>query len=312
MIFVVQGLWYNVDMNLPPALVRTLHSVHDDAGPWLEALPVYLKHLEQSWHIQFVELVEDLSYNVVAFAEGEDGIPYVLKMSPPGNEFLQEVTALKLYDGDGIARLIRADEAGGAMLLERLHPGVSFWRSDDDELATRTCAELLVQLWRPVEDTSHLRTLRSWAEELFTYPDTYAEGGPIPLQLVQKAITLLENLLKNDDAPVLLHADLHHGNILSATRQPYLAIDPKGIVGARGYDVGTFLGNPAGVARRTDLDKLLDTRLSIFSEMLSVAKTELIAWSFVHDVLSACWTIDETGQMAEGVLFVSERLDGFL
>ena len=191
-------------MDLPPALVKTLHNVHDDAGPWLETFPSYLEKLEQAWNIKVKTLVDDLSFNVVAFAEGENGASYVLKMSPAGDEFLQEITALKLYDGDGIARLIRVDKTGGAMLLERLHPGISFWRSENDELATRTCAELLLQLWRPVEDATNLRSLKSWGRELFDYPKTYAEGGPIPLQQIKKAISLFENLLKNNDEPVLL------------------------------------------------------------------------------------------------------------
>lgn len=298
-------------MVLPPALVKTLHQIHDAAAPWLAAFPVYLENLEKRWHIRATGLVEDLSFNVVAFAEGEDSTPYVLKMSPPGEEFLQEVTALNLYNGDGIARLVRADEGGAAMLLERLRPGVSFSRSEDDALATRTCAELLLQLWRPVKDRTHLRSLRSWAGELFDYPRTYAEGGPISLHLIQKAIGVLEDLLEEDTEPVLLHADLHHGNILSATRQPYLAIDPKGIVGAKGYDVGTFMVNPFGLAERADLDSLLEKRLIIFNEMLGLAKSKLAAWSFVHALLSACWSLDEAGKTDVSTLFVAERLERF-
>ena len=43
---------------------------------------------------------------------------------------------------------------------------------------------------------------------------------------------------------VLLHGDLHHDNILSATRAPWLIIDAKGLVGDSGYDLGAFLYNP--------------------------------------------------------------------
>ena len=111
--------------------------------------------------------------------------------------------------------------------------------------------------------------------------------------------------------PFCYNADLHHGNILSATRQPYLAIDPKGIVGVRGYDVGTFLLNPFGINKRMDLDELLDARLNIFSEMLGLTKGELASWGFVHALLSACWSIDE-GKTNEGTLFVAGRLERLL
>ena len=42
---------------------------------------------------------------------------------------------------------------------------------------------------------------------------------------------------------VVLHGDLHHWNILSSEREPYLIIDPKGYFGDPGYEVGAFLAN---------------------------------------------------------------------
>ena len=244
-------------MKLPTHLIRTLTGVHPDAEDWLSAFPAYLEQLEQTWNIRATGLVEDLSFNVVAFAEGDDGTPYILKMSPPSDDFLREIAALELYGGDGIAKLVRADEQGGAMLLERLHPGTSFWRTEDDELATRTCAELLLQLWRPVEDTTPFRNLKSWTRALPAYVEENPNDGTIPRDLARKANALLSELLQEESDPMLLHADLHHGNILAATRQPYLAIDPKGIVGARAFDVTAFLGNPYGVTKRADFERLL-------------------------------------------------------
>jgi streptomycin 6-kinase len=40
-----------------------------------------------------------------------------------------------------------------------------------------------------------------------------------------------------------LHGDYHPGNVVNATRESYLAIDPKGIVGHIGYDIAVFLNN---------------------------------------------------------------------
>ena len=288
-------------MKLPAHLIRTLKGVHPDAEEWLTAFPSYLEQLETAWNIRVLSLVEDLSFNVVALAEGDDGTPYILKMSPPGGEFSRELAALRLYDGDGIAKLIRADEQGGAMLLERLQPGVSFWRTDDDELATRTCAELLLQLWRPVEDMTSLRDLTSWTRALPAYLEQNPNGGALPQNFARKANDLLTELLQEQTDPVLLHADLHHGNILSATRQPYLAIDPKGIVGARAFDVTAFLRNPYDLTKRADFKRVLETRLSIFSEMLGLSKEELARWGYMFCALSSCWSVED-GQDGENGL----------
>jgi len=299
-------------VKLPAHLIRTLKGIHPDADEWLTAFPSYLKQLETTWNLRVLNLVEDLSFNIVAFVEGEDGTPYVLKMSPPNEEFRQEVVALKLYDGDGIAKLIRADKQGGAMLLERLRPGVSFWRTDDDELATRTCAELLLQLWRPVEDMSPFRDLQSWTRALPAYLEQNPNGGALPQNFARKANDLLTELLQEQTDPVLLHADLHHGNILSATRQPYLAIDPKGIVGARAFDVTAFLRNPYDLTKRADFKRVLETRLSIFSEMLGLSKEELARWGYMFCALSSCWCAEDlqaNGEEFQGDIEVAGGLE---
>ncbi len=297
-------------MNLPASLIQKLHDVHEDAAPWLMGLNELVAGLESRWHIRVTKLVEELSYNVVAFAEGSDGTPYVLKLSPPSDDLTREIAALRLYDGDGICRLIEADAKVGAVLLERLYPGISLWNTDDDEGATRIAAELLQRLWRPVAKPNSFRPLRSWARELYAYPQQTVR--PLPRNLVDKATALFDELLQTTEVPVLLHADLHHGNILSADRAPYLAIDPKGIIGPRGYDVATFLRNPWGVERQPDLRRVLDTRVNIFSEMLSLSPYEVAAWGFAHGVLSAVWSLTETNPDISGDLVVVGELEPFL
>ena len=309
-------------MNLPASLIQKLHDVHEDAAPWLAGLDELTAGLETRWRVRVTGLAEELSYNVVAFRRrvGRDALrpqtqPTERRLHPrtrgpaPVRRLTQEIEALRLYDGDGIARIVEADKAVGAMLLERLRPGVSLWNTDD-ESAARTAAELMQRLWRPVAEPHNFRTLRSWARELYDYPRQTV--GPLPRNLVDKATALFDELLQITETPVLLHADLHHGNILSADRAPYLAIDPKGIVGPRGYDVATFLRNPWGVERRPDLRYILDTRVNIFSEMLSLSPYEVAAWGFAHGVLSAVWSLSGTDADISGGLVVLGELERWL
>jgi streptomycin 6-kinase len=95
---------------------------------------------------------------------------------------------------------------------------------------------------------------------------------------------------------VLLHGDLHHWNILSATRQPWLSLDPKGVVGEREYEVGALIRNP-------DLDTFSDAelrrvqirRLDIFAEMLGFDRQRMLAWGLAQAVLSAWWAMEDEG-----------------
>ncbi len=287
-------------MQLPEAFVKTLRDIHPDANDWLETLPNLLQTLEQRWQIRiFTESTSlpRLSYNLVMFAEGFDGTPYVLKMSPVSDEITREITAVRLYNGDGMAKLIQADDTIAALLLEKLEPGISLWNTPpedakhDDE-ATRIIATVMKRLWRPVPEEHGLRTLESWTQALTNY-----QGNDIPEQYVDKAKSLLNELLPTSE-PVLLHGDLHHDNILTATREPYLAIDPKGLIGNRAYDVTAAMLNPDNplLAKNSQLVKILERRASIFSEMLGLDKQEILSWTFIQYLLGSIWSLEDHGE----------------
>lgn len=298
-------------MKLSEALLKNLHDVHEDAAPWLADLPALLAGLEHRWNVRVTGLVPDLSYNVVAFAESADGAACILKLSPPSADIAREIAALRLYDGDGTCRLLEADSGAAALLLERVLPGASLWSTDcadprADEAATRSAAQLMRQLWRPVPADNPFRTLASWTRAIPAY--LAAETGPLPRALVRRAEGLRRELLETE-SKVLLHADLHHGNILRAERQAYLAIDPKGIVGPRGYEVGPFLENPTPrLSSQPALRNILARRVEVFAETLELPANEVAAWSFVHAVLSACWSAEDHGEGWEAALAVAGAL----
>jgi streptomycin 6-kinase len=291
-------------MELPAPLVKNLRAVHADADLWIARLPALLRDLEARWRVRVAGLVPRLNYNLVAFAVGEDGMPYILKACPPYAEFDWEARALELYGGRGICRLIRADTGAAALLLERVFPGVSLWENPDEEENTRIAATLMRQLWRPAPP-SGFEPLESWSRAL---PEALRAPGSLPRDLLKRANDLRLELLQSPEA-VLLHADLHHDNILTATRAPYLAIDPKGITGPRGYDVGPFLENPIPeLSARPDIGRVLERRVGIFSEMLDLEAREVAAWGFVHAALSACWFAEDGGDGWGPSLKVAEVL----
>ncbi len=92
----------------------------------------------------------------------------------------------------------------------------------------------------------------------------HPRNGPLPRRLVERAAELLEQLSGSAERTVLVHGDLHHHNILQAQREPWLAIDPHGLIGDRGFDIGAMLYNPMTF----DADQLLQ-RLPAQMEQLS-------------------------------------------
>src|SRR5207253_413876 len=114
---------------------------------------------------------------------------------------------------------------------------------------TVTAAGVLRQLWRPVPKVDHrLRPLENWCAA-YDRNRAALTGGVdgFPASLFQRADELRRDLLASTTTSSVLHGDMHHFNVLRAQRAEWLAIDPKGLYGDRGFDVCQFLRNPWSV-----------------------------------------------------------------
>jgi streptomycin 6-kinase len=276
---------------------------------WLAGLPARLAALAARWSLTLGPHFPGIGINYVAPATRADGTPCVLKVSRFVAETRHEIAALRLWDGDGAARLLAADPDGGALLLERLTPGTTLVEvaSADDDAATRVAAGLLRRLWRPAPDHHALRSLGSWCAAYDRNRAALRAGaGGFPASLFREADALRADLLASSGPATVLHGDLHHENILRAGRAPWLAIDPKGLAGDRHFDVCQFFRNPwpgapPAVNRR---------RLEIFCAELGLDRARVEDWCLVHAVLDACWDYEE-GNAWERAIAYAEQTRSF-
>jgi streptomycin 6-kinase len=91
----------------------------------------------------------------------------------------------------------------------------------------------------------------------------------------------------------VLHGDLHHDNVLAGTREPWLAIDPHGLVGDPGYDVGSMLFNPDPANRDPALVALVPARIEQLADELAMPIERVTAWGFVKAMMSEVWSTED-------------------
>jgi len=296
-------------MNIPEAFARTIRDVYGDRGKtWLQNLPDLIRQCELRWSIT-VLLPYQLSYNYVAPAIHSDGTPLVFKAGVPNPELSSEIDSLRLFDGQGICRLLASDAALGILLLEQVRPGLMLSTLKDDEAATSAAAAVMRQLWRPVPSVYNFPTVQRWAEGLQKLRRYFHGGsGPFPNKLVEEAEDLFESLLVSMETPVLLHGDLHHYNILSSTRQSWLAIDPKGVVGEPAYEVGALLRNPFWLLESADLAAITARRIDQLSAELHLDRVRIRDWALAQAVLSAWWALEDHGHGWEGAIAFAQAI----
>jgi len=92
----------------------------------------------------------------------------------------------------------------------------------------------------------------------------------------------------------LFHGDLNPGNVVSAEREPWLAIDPKGEIGDPAGEVGPWFYNVSPhLLSQFSLKSIFARRIDQFAAELGFDRKRIQAWAFVDAVLSACWSIEE-------------------
>lgn len=285
---------------LAQGLIETVERVHGERGrQWLLLLPALLDESCARWSLTLEQPFENLSYNLVIPGQMSDGTEIVLKIGVPCHELTTEAAALSLFDGAGAVRLLDHDASRGLLLIERVTPGTPLFKLQANRAATRTAAALMRRLWHRTPRAEHpFPSLTIWFRAFARLRDRFDGGsGPFPAKLISKAEDTFAALDVTSDNKVILHGDLHHANILLSDKREWVAIDPKGIVGDPGYEVGPFMLNQLpDNSPESAIMEILNERLSIFSDELSIERKRLARWAFCHAVLSAVWDFEEDAE----------------
>ncbi|QTM98874.1 phosphotransferase [Sediminibacillus dalangtanensis] len=268
------------------------HHFKQEGEAWLERLPEISHQCEQTWQVEMMKPYE-LSINYVAPAVGKDGRKLVVKLSVPGEEFTCELEALRQLESPAMVRLIAFDENLGALLLERMEPGGTLAEVEEEDKACRIAADVFEQLTREPLGETTLPTTEDRTASLAKIVSYYPAGcGPISRSTLLEAQQTFNRLHRTRKKQWLLHGDFHHYNILQDGEEKWKAIDPKGLIGEREYDLIQFLLNKLP---EEDPVSVIDKRIQIFSEFLKLDKQRFVLWGFCHSVLATCWTVEGNG-----------------
>jgi streptomycin 6-kinase len=297
---------------VPYGFSNTILELHgEDGAVWLGRLPGLLSHTQKRWSLKLGAPFYNLTYNYVIPATGPGGVKLVLKAGYPCPELCSEIEALQHFDGQGVVQLVKADPDIGLLLLEALIPGIPLTSLGNDEQATSVAAGLMRQIRRPVPGEHNFRTVTDWLTGFERLRSHFKGGyGPFPPRLVEQAKALFAELLASTQQVMLLHGDLHHTNILTAGRQPWLAIDPKGVIGEPAYEASAFMYNPVPQLLKADNPGIiLQRRLDQFSHELDLDRFRLAGWAFSQAVLSAWWSYEDHGRGWEYFIACAELLE---
>ena len=164
--------------------------------------------------------------------------PAMLKVAR-GEEERRGASLMAWWDGTGAARVLA--HHGDAILLERATGRRSLTsmahQGHDDEASRIICGVAAKLHVHHGSTPATLVPLSNWCAELSHAAGT--DGG-----IFTQAAATAGELVASPQEVCVLHGDLHHGNVLDFGERGWLAIDPKGLIGDRGFDFADILCNP--------------------------------------------------------------------
>ncbi len=293
------------DLVIPAKLASTVVAWEPESGPaWLERLPSLVAEVAERWDLEVGPPLDpggNISW-VAPVTRRRDGVDAVLKLQHPHPESAPEASGLQAWAGRGAVALLDHDPERWALLIERCHPG----RGLDEEGGTVAAAAAgaaigarLHTVAPPPEIPTLQDVLAPWADELERQLAGRVPAHPV---LASRALETMRTRPAATTSPVLLHGDLNPSNVLAAEREPWLAIDPKPMVGDAAYD-GPRLVTQPDPFRSEDPSAAVAARLDVMVEVMGVDRDALLEWCLVGAVemgTSAWWR----GERAKG-----ERLD---
>ncbi len=260
---------------------------------WLDKLPRLTRDLLDEWNLRVDGGAQYGNCALVVPVRTPEGAAAMLKVQFPHWEAETEHLALRIWDGNGAIRLLRADPRRFALLLERAQPRdlTTVDEIEACEIVAASYKRLHVPAGPQFKRLSSV--IERWSAELLALP----ASAPVPRRYVEQAAALARDFATDPACDgTLIHTDLHYFNVLAADREPWLVIDPKPLSGDPHYEVAPLIWNRWDeVAAARDLRFALRRRFYAIIDTAGLDEDRARDWIIVRQLLNVLWTLKDTG-----------------
>ncbi|MGX2995500.1 aminoglycoside phosphotransferase family protein [Streptomyces sp. JNUCC 64] len=272
---------------IPAELITSQHKFKGEAGrAFIADLPERGAGFLDRWELTLTGPAMHGMASLVLPVVRADGTPAALKMQVADEESEHQARALRIWDGQGIVRLLEEDEETTTQLLERADESRPLSDVPDSRAAVAVIADLLARL-TAVPGPEGVRHLADIAADMLTELPGALErvADPGARRLLEACGGAVREVLP-EPGDRLLHWDLHFENVLGADREPWLAIDPNPLVGDPGFDIMPALDN------RYEDDEVL-WRFDLLVERLGLERGSAARWTLARALQNSLWDVED-------------------
>lgn len=276
-------------LDVPLAVCQKAAAAGDAGRQWLDQLDASVSALAAEWSLDIGDVLTGGSEALVTEVTTAAGEAAILKLCLPTISVRHEAAVLRCAGGEGYARLLRADEARGAILLERLGPRMAELGLPVSRQIELICATLR-RCWTVHCDVTAMTGAEkaAWLESFIT-ESWEVLGRPCDERVVARAAAYCDTRRAAFDPAhaVLVHGDAHAHNAL---REPhhlgaFKLVDPDGLLAEPACDLAVPMREWSRELRDApDPMAAAQARCATLSRLTGVPRQPIWEWGFMERV----------------------------
>lgn len=214
-----------------------------------------------------------------------EGVEAMLKVALHDEE-QRGMALMACWNGHGAAKTIKCDK--DTLLMERATGKRSLRQmvlNGDEDEANKIVCGVAAKLHRANCMTMpELTPLKIWFSSLRLAATKYGS-------VFSHCRDIADQLLDRPKDITVLHGDIHYDNILDSGKGEWVAIDPKALLGERGFDFANLFCNPTAEVAMSGMRLQRQARLVAGEAGLDLKR--LLQWIIAWGGLSASWMLED-------------------
>lgn len=301
-----------------------------------------LVYATSKWRLTNITEIYANSVKAVYRANAASWGGVIVKINNNVDELCHEAAMLKALNGNGCCRLYAFEEEQGILVEGQLCPGTVLREELDVQKRVENFAAVFEKLHESTANGAAECALsrsgkkgfimgESGKLEFEAYLDWLANAKRFCEESIVNSSVEVRELLKETGLTekmqyayeigaelftkyperILLHGDLHHDNILTNAEGGYSAIDPKGVIGPRIFDVPRFVLNEIGYVEELCAEEIkghLEMVIRLMSERLGYPVQDIRKLLFMETILASVWSVEDGEEIDEMQIQIVKEL----
>lgn len=257
----------------------------------------------EKWKLYDFEFVHSYSANCVFKCRSELFGNAVLKIGKPSKEVITEYNTLCEYNGRRLCKVYESDVKNGIILEECIQPGDSLFHGNPYEERISIFCSLFNGLHIAPIRTAQYPTYIEWVDKSVNYLSKREDCMEL-FKHIEKAKEICLSVSALYPRKMLLHGDLHHGNIILNHNGGYTIIDPKGVIGDPIFDISRFILNEFSDTLSPEKYQEIEELLCDLAKQLDIPSKILKLCLYVETAIWLCDDLEKGSSLEECAFLV--------